>query len=503
MRFCRERFQVVATPSFQLKSAQFLMSGGVPQGVDFLGPNAQADRSHITLITGANGSSKSRILASVVDRFCELHDEMFDKKVPKRYGSSETHGLVCERLDSRGDRGRGSSNASDGTVLPTKILVLSNLVMDRFRFVPNDPDDDEFYQYLGVRQATNLMTTGSMQRSVAEAVMRLYADRAKRDLFQDWVELVFGGTREIALTFDRVSISQIEKFLSDTDPVNALVERMASVRGNARPRDERLLEGAHESAPQLIHLFQYLLSRTQNAESFGSRILSRSGLVLRLDALSYDALVELAELQPAVATAIRSRFLSWPNVAIEGDAWQGWTEFGQLSSGEQNILSTGAKLIAHAEPGCLIAIDEPEVSLNTAWQQHYTDLVSRSLAEAPGSHVLIATHSPHLISSLPFGESSIVQMERDKERLTTSTIDAEFEGWGAESVLYQVLDIPSASSFGFQRELASILLHIQENGTDRNRLDEFLEKTNRLNLEGADALEQLVASIRYYRDALP
>ncbi|MCX5576829.1 AAA family ATPase [Kaistia terrae] len=218
--------------------------------------------------------------------------------------------------------------------------------------------------------------------------------------------------------------------------------------------------------------------------------------------MSHTALLELAELQPAVATAIRGRFFSWPTVAIEGDAWQGWTEFGQLSSGEQNILSTGAKLIAHAEPGCLIAVDEPEVSLNTAWQQHYTDLVSRSLSEAPGSHVLIATHSPHLISSLPFGESSIVQIERNKERLKASTIDAEFEGWGSESVLYQVLDIPSASSFGFQRELASILLHIQENGADRDRLDEFLEKANRLNFEGADALAQVIASIRDYRDDL-
>lgn len=478
------------------------MNDGIPQVIDFLGPNAQSDRSHITLITGANGTSKSRVLASIVDRFCELHDEMSEKKMSNRYGASGIHGLACKSLETRGNQVEGARNALDGTPLPTKILVLSNLVMDRFRFVPNDPDNDDFYQYLGVRQATNLMTTGSMQRSVAEAVMRLYENRTKRDLFRKWVELVFGGTREIALTFDRVLRSQIDKFLSDPDPVNALAERMVRVRGGARSNDERLLESAAESAPQLIHLFEYLLNRTQRAESLGSIGLSRSSLVLRLDTLDDDALLELAELQPAVSTAIRGRFFSWPNLAIEGDAWQGWTEFGQLSSGEQNILSTGAKLIAHAEPGCLIAIDEPEVSLNTAWQQHYTDLVSQSLSEAPGSHVLIATHSPHLISSLPFGESSVVLIERDKARLRTSTIDAEFEGWGAESVLYQVLDIPSASSFGFQRELASVLLHIQENGTDRHRIDEFLEKADRLNLEGADALAQVVASIREYKDAL-
>ncbi len=169
----------MASPSFQLKSAQFLLGEGGTQVFDFLGANAQADRSHITLITGANGTSKSRILASIVDRFCELHDEMSEKKVSKRYGASGTHGLICDRIYSRGDQISGARNALDGTHLPTKILVLSNLVMDRFRFVPNDPDEDDFYQYLGVRQATNLMTTGSMQRSVAEAVMRLYKDRAR------------------------------------------------------------------------------------------------------------------------------------------------------------------------------------------------------------------------------------------------------------------------------------------------------------------------------------
>lgn len=478
------------------------MSEGVPQVISFLGPNAQADRSHITLITGANGTSKSRILASIVDRLCEIHDEMSEKKYSKRSGASGGHGLVCGQIDSRGDQGSDARDTKHGTPLPKKVLVLSNLVMDRFRFVPTDAEDDDFYQYLGVRQATNLMTTGSMQRSVAEAVIRLYEDRAKRDLFQNWVELVFGGTREIALTFDHLSLSQIEEFLSVPDPVNALVERMGRQRGSSRPNDRQFLKSAHESAPQLALLFRYLLRQTQRTEGFGGKGISRSGLVLRLNALDDDALVELAELRPAIATAIRGRFFSWPNVAIEGDAWQGWTEFGQLSSGEQNILSTGAKLIAYAEPGCLIAIDEPEVSLNTAWQQHYTDLVSQSLSKAPGSHVLIATHSPHLISSLPFGESSVVLIERDRERLKTSTVDAEFEGWGSESVLYKVLDIPSASSFGFRRELASILLHIQENGTDHHRLTEFLEKADRLNLEGADALAQLVASIRDYRDAL-
>ncbi|MEO0911220.1 MAG: hypothetical protein AAFX96_13085, partial [Pseudomonadota bacterium] len=263
-------------------------------------------------------------------------------------------------------------------------MVLSNLVMDRFRFAQNDPGEHSFYQYLGVRQATNLMTTGSMQRSVSEAVMALYQNEAKRDLFQNWLELVFGGTREIALTFDRISRSQLERHLSDPNPEESLVERMARSRGRARPDDERFFDESRAAVPKLLELFTYLLDRTEEARIISERRINRSNLVLRLDTLPNRALTELADLQPAFGAAVKGRFLTWPSVSIEGNASSGWIEFGQLSSGEQNIISTGAKLIAHAEPGCLIAIDEPEVSLNTSWQQHYTDLVLQSLAQAVG-----------------------------------------------------------------------------------------------------------------------
>lgn len=491
----------MADPTFKIESALFVMDEGLMQEIRFLGPNANEEKTHITLIAGANGTSKSRILASIVDRFCEINDERSKKKTSKRYGNFGNHGLTCEQITTRGQ----STNNRKPTViplLPSKILVLSNLVMDRFRFVQSDPGEAPFYQYLGVRQATNLMTTGSMQRSVSEAVMTLYQDEEKRHLFQNWLELVFGGAKEIALTLDRISRSQLERYLSEPNPEETLVERMARSRGSARSNDDRFLNESRAAVPQLIELFNFLLHRTEDVGTIRDKGRGRSNLILRLDTLPKGALSQLARLQPAFGAASRGRFFSWPSVSIEGNAWSEWIEFGQLSSGEQNIISTGAKLIAHAEPGCLIAIDEPEVSLNTVWQQHYTDLVLKSLAQAKGSHVFIATHSPHLIASLPAGEASVVLIEKDREYLKTSTVDAEFEGWGSESILYQVLDIPSASNFKFQRELASVLLHIQNNGQDQSLLDDFLEKAERLNFEGTAALSQVVKSIKEYRDAL-
>jgi hypothetical protein len=177
-------------------------------------------------------------------------------------------------------------------------------------------------------------------------------------------------------------------------------------------------------------------------------------------------------------------------------------EFSHLSSGEQNILATGSKLISYAEPGCLILIDEPEVSLNVTWQQRYIELVAESLGHAPCCHVLIATHSPHLISNLPMGRASVVTVEKIEERIVLKTVDAAFEGWGSEAVLYQVLGIPSASSNLFYKDMAAVLEHIQAGGDEPEVLDDFLEKASQLDFSGDEALQVVVDEIKRYRQRL-
>lgn len=478
------------------------MDDGFPQKIVFLGPKANATNTHITIIAGANGTSKSRFLASIVDHFCELYDEISGKKISKRYGSSGSHGLICESVYTRGSAPRSQQNVLGSTLLPSKILVLSNLVTDRFRFVQHDADEGEFYQYLGVRQATNLMTTGSMQRSVSEAVMSLYKDERKRDLFQDWIKLVFGRSREVALTFDRISRVRLERYLSSENLEGEIIHRMSRFERSADSNEDRVSESMKKNAQSVIKLFKFMIEKAEDYKNTGKDNSSVKRLRIRLDKLRDSDLSAIAGLNFAFGAAIRGNFFPWPSISIGENVLSGWTDFGQLSSGEQNVLSTGAKLIAYAEPGCLIAIDEPEISLNTSWQQHFTDLVARSLSQAPGSHVLIATHSPHLIASLPNGVASVVLVEKSGGDLKTATVDANFEGWGAESILYQVLNIPSASSFKFQREMASVLLHIQRQGRDKKVIDDFLSKAERLNFDGAEALSVVVDSIKQYRSDL-
>lgn len=68
-----------------------------------------------------------------------------------------------------------------------------------------------------------------------------------------------------------------------------------------------------------------------------------------------------------------------------------------LSSGEQHELVLLYEMLFKVRPNSLILIDEPEISLHVAWQtQFLRDL--KKLVDLSGFSVILATHSPQLIS---------------------------------------------------------------------------------------------------------
>ncbi|WFN34327.1 AAA family ATPase [Methanogenium sp. S4BF] len=67
-----------------------------------------------------------------------------------------------------------------------------------------------------------------------------------------------------------------------------------------------------------------------------------------------------------------------------------------LSSGEQNQLVMYYDLIFKTDPGTLVLIDEPEISLHVVWQRQFLDTILGIIA-ITGSDFILATHSPQLI----------------------------------------------------------------------------------------------------------
>jgi len=69
-----------------------------------------------------------------------------------------------------------------------------------------------------------------------------------------------------------------------------------------------------------------------------------------------------------------------------------------LSSGEQHELVLAYRLLFDVQPGSLILIDEPELSLHVSWQQQFLPDLGR-ISQLANLDFLLATHSPTIVGS--------------------------------------------------------------------------------------------------------
>ena len=68
----------------------------------------------------------------------------------------------------------------------------------------------------------------------------------------------------------------------------------------------------------------------------------------------------------------------------------------QLSSGEQHELVLAYALLFSVDPGSLVLIDEPEISLHVSWQQSFLEDIRR-VASIADLRFIVATHSPQIV----------------------------------------------------------------------------------------------------------
>lgn len=72
-------------------------------------------------------------------------------------------------------------------------------------------------------------------------------------------------------------------------------------------------------------------------------------------------------------------------------------QLGKLSSGERQILIMFYILLFHAEPGSIVIIDEPEISLHVSWQHKLAPYFC-DICRVRGLQMIVATHSPQVIN---------------------------------------------------------------------------------------------------------
>lgn len=445
--------------------------------------------SQLTILIGPNGSGKSRILGQVLAELAYANSSLDPKVSLTRWRKDgllqgeeteiayELDGVsyVIHRqgnnvLFRSGDRElRGPPSR-----FINKTIAVAHLPVDRFRF--STSENDSFYSYLGLRQSSNLTTTGALEFKLIQALVGSHDKPGFVEHCEAWLQLLkLQGPPSLMLDLPTELLDA-----SDFQDFAPLAQQFLEKRrgpGRSTFRQERL-----ETDLKLAWSF---FDRTR---SF--RVSSKS-LVMAIGP-GFSGAMALDELEAArrlrLTSPIKLFFGRKDKPAL----------FTDLSSGEQQILGTMIRVSAELQPYSLIAIDEPEVSLHPSWQMRFVPTLRMMLEAFPSTHVLIATHSHFLVSDVGQDISTLV-VASSEPTPSFKLFDGETYGRSPENILYRVFGIGSVGNLYVEQDLSRALQMVSGN-LDRDDAALIAMLGRLKGISGADdeALELIIKEIEHF-----
>ncbi|MFU6003172.1 AAA family ATPase [Pseudomonas aeruginosa] len=437
----------------------------------------------VSVVIGPNGSGKSRGLSRVVDELCYLYTlRNPDQPARSRFRPASEKAKIEYRIDrahcaiSRDGhdlecRLNGEPSTLSELPFPKRVATVAHLPSDKFRFLRSEASD--FYRYLGLRQATNLTTTGALETKVIQSLLVGFTQDGFAQRLETWLSLA-GMTSDAAIT---ITLASADLLSSNQDDFRDAALRAARRRaGPARSISFEQSEGWLMDLDKVwllvskLHDFNWLYDS------------HNPSLIVELMPLFSDP--DSARIWIDGIDAARRRRLFQETSLLIGKAG-GRHRFSDLSSGEQQLVGTNARLLAELEPGSVVFIDEPEISLHPEWQIKYIPTLLKSLAAMPSTHVVIATHSHFMVSDLDSENSSLITSSyQDGPKF--KLFDGDVYGRSPENILYRVFGVATSGNSYVEGDLHSALrmlssvepVNLVELGAIYHRLEKVRGKDN-------------------------
>lgn len=149
-------------------------------------------------------------------------------------------------------------------------------------------------------------------------------------------------------------------------------------------------------------------------------------------------------------------------------------EFGieGLSGGEQQILSKVFPLFTDSMKEHVILIDEPEDSLHPSWQARLIPILRRC-AKNNDCQIILATHSPQIISSVRKEEIRIFT-HGDDGYVKAGVCSESPYGWTIEKVLMEIQGVDYIRVPEVEDELNELTRMVEENQYDTDKFKKKL-----------------------------
>jgi predicted ATPase len=147
----------------------------------------------------------------------------------------------------------------------------------------------------------------------------------------------------------------------------------------------------------------------------------------------------------------------------------------ELSSGEKQIFFRAGSILEYNLENSIILIDEPEISMHPEWQQKILDFYRKVAGK---NQLIIATHSPHIVSSCRKEEVRVLVRENDKVQIK-EYIEGTY-GRTIEQLLFSVFDLKSVRDANVQEKIDRFkALYINK----ENLNDDKKSEMNKLKIE--------------------
>lgn len=453
------------------KNCTFLLSDSDNDGGNFF-----------SILVGENGAGKSRFLRDV---FNTTFNSMLKESLFDELGVVE---------DSFGKLTLIPKHDDGFSWPPSQIIALSGVATDKF---PNKRSlasrngskfDSSKYLYCGPKSENGMVSRNLSERQLYVEILKNLEKDERRDkavsaafdFFPQASGAVFRiGEREKSVPPLPSNMAQlrkhIENFLS-----NRVFEKSQVSTGDRTFADE--LEVIAQNREFLDTSIRIL----RNPSEFGWNLSNQGGVDYAFSGNERTALRIL----------LTMRLIRMQGALLMPNGKE--LAFEMLSSGQWQVFSSILLVAFAAEDDALILVDEPENSLHPAWQQKYLPTLKNALDGIIGAHVMVATHSPLVASSVQPNIGTVCAVKRKQNGgLEAKVLSQATYGWSADDILQEVFELPSSRSIGFRRDLDDALRLIGEGKIDDKRLGIILERLNAATatLPNADAIREVVATM--------
>ncbi|WP_434660733.1 AAA family ATPase [Paraburkholderia sp. A3BS-1L] len=438
------------------------------------GLQAQSPANYTTVLIGANGTSKSLALRLLTDACLGI----------AKY-ESDGHPVITTTVNYQ----------SENT--PGKVIAISGTPLDRFprggRPGPTSmftAHDKRPFIYIGQKAVNGMAGSKQSERSLAYLFLRNVARLPE-------------ASAEISAVFNRFDLPttvwirfNLTKGVSTIDELIVAVQEASS---------ERRLMRASETTSDYAAALQFG-TRILEDYDFAGEVFSK---LLALQQVPWASPLSVTQPRPVdgrnpshdVSNAksfyylALLRIIQFRDIAFDAQTPQSRgrapTEnaiFGEdLSSGQWHWLSSMCGVALEAEDECAILIDEPENSLHPSWQRDYLPALHVMLARRTGCHVVVATHSALVASSISSVSGCVLGLKRNGAGqhpvVTSSLLEATY-GWNATDVLEEVFSMSSTRAPEFSR-VADQALGLIADGKEKHapKLAELVDEISELMLQ--------------------